>query len=83
MGNELCLNFNFFRNMVYGDMAKLLQIKYMGNVSMSKYMKTLHIKVCLCMAKYSTYAPGTQLGHRVFQGPRIPQDINFIMRFYD
>ena len=35
---------------------KFLKSKYMGNVSMGKFLKTLPITVCQYMAKYSTYA---------------------------
>ena len=35
---------------------KFYKSKYMGNVSMGKFLKTLPITLCQYMAKYSTYA---------------------------
>ena len=37
--------------------VKFCKSKYMGNVGMGKFLKTLPITVCQYMGKYSTYGP--------------------------
>ena len=51
---------NFKKLWVMEIWLKFCKSKYMGNVTMGKFLKTLPITVCQYMAKYSTYGGGTK-----------------------